>query len=193
MAFRSFIGSCATLTTSVANLTVLMVLKGEPGWICLMCCNADILFCVMVLHWVTSHDRPTTHPSTTDEANRHRTAGTLSFATDKATTDRNSIIAGSATVDRKIWPFSEPVEDPDTCITTECVSEPLERGRRVLHKKSTIWEGEEGGDEVELKKIHVKTCQTMEVEEGKISRSGSGSGSEDEHWGENGTSVEKIV
>lgn len=44
MAFRTFIGSCATLTSSVANLTVLMVLKGEPGWICLMCCNADSEF-----------------------------------------------------------------------------------------------------------------------------------------------------
>ncbi|OJD33741.1 ring finger domain protein [Diplodia corticola] len=57
MAFRTFIGSCATLTSSVANLTVLMVLRGEPGWICLLCCNADILFSVLVLHWVTSGDR----------------------------------------------------------------------------------------------------------------------------------------
>lgn len=57
MALRTFIGSCATLTSSVANLTVLMVLKGEPGWICLMLCNADILFSVLILHWVTSGDR----------------------------------------------------------------------------------------------------------------------------------------
>jgi hypothetical protein len=56
MAKRSLVGSLATLTTSVINLTILMVLKGEPGWICLMCCNADILFCVLVLHWVTSKD-----------------------------------------------------------------------------------------------------------------------------------------
>ncbi|CAN9346517.1 unnamed protein product [Alternaria alternata] len=53
------LGSLATLTTSVINLTILMVLKGEPGWICLMCCNADILFCVIVLHWVTSKDKQT--------------------------------------------------------------------------------------------------------------------------------------
>jgi hypothetical protein len=59
MAKRSLIGSLATLTTSVVNLTILMVLKGEPGWICLMCCNADILFCVLVLHWVTSKDKTT--------------------------------------------------------------------------------------------------------------------------------------
>lgn len=64
MASRSLVGSLATLTTSVVNLTVLMVLKGEPGWICLMCCNADILFCVIVLHWVTSKDRPSSYTST---------------------------------------------------------------------------------------------------------------------------------
>ncbi|KAK7536073.1 uncharacterized protein J3D65DRAFT_677818 [Phyllosticta citribraziliensis] len=56
MAVRTFFGSCATLTSSVTNLTILMVLVGEPGWICLMCCNADILFSVIVLHWVTSFD-----------------------------------------------------------------------------------------------------------------------------------------
>jgi hypothetical protein len=57
MAFRSVIGSYAILTTSIANMTVVMVLKGGPGWICLMCCNADILFCVLVLHWVTSKEQ----------------------------------------------------------------------------------------------------------------------------------------
>ncbi|KAH7327186.1 hypothetical protein BKA65DRAFT_63729 [Rhexocercosporidium sp. MPI-PUGE-AT-0058] len=56
VAVRSFVGSIATLTSSVVNLTVLMVLKGEAAWICLMCCNADILFSVLVLHWVTSKD-----------------------------------------------------------------------------------------------------------------------------------------
>ncbi|PVH88166.1 hypothetical protein DL98DRAFT_509648 [Cadophora sp. DSE1049] len=56
IALRSFVGSLATLTSSVVNLTVLMVLKGEEAWICLMCCNADILFSVVVLHWVTSKD-----------------------------------------------------------------------------------------------------------------------------------------
>ncbi|KAK0113590.1 hypothetical protein ONS95_013837 [Cadophora gregata] len=56
IALRSFVGSLATLTSSVVNLTVLMVLKGEEAWICLMCCNADILFSVLVLHWVTSKD-----------------------------------------------------------------------------------------------------------------------------------------
>ncbi|KAF1808596.1 hypothetical protein P152DRAFT_214120 [Eremomyces bilateralis CBS 781.70] len=56
MALRTFIGSCATLISSVANLTVLMLLNGEPGWICLMLCNADVLFTAIVLHWITSID-----------------------------------------------------------------------------------------------------------------------------------------
>ncbi|KAI5369994.1 hypothetical protein Slin15195_G008720 [Septoria linicola] len=56
LAFRTFIGSCATLISSVVNLTVLMAVGGEPGWLCLMLCNADILFCVLILHWATSFD-----------------------------------------------------------------------------------------------------------------------------------------
>ncbi|PPJ51808.1 hypothetical protein CBER1_09430 [Cercospora berteroae] len=56
LALRTFVGSCATLFSSVVNLTVLMSVGGEPAWMCLMLCNADILFCVLVLHWVTSFD-----------------------------------------------------------------------------------------------------------------------------------------
>ncbi|RDW63740.1 hypothetical protein BP6252_11285 [Coleophoma cylindrospora] len=53
---RTFIGSLSTLTSSVVNLTVLMALRGEPAWICLMCCNIDILFSTCVLHWITNND-----------------------------------------------------------------------------------------------------------------------------------------
>ena len=41
IALRAFLGSCATLTSSVANMAVMIALHGEPGWVCLMCCNAD--------------------------------------------------------------------------------------------------------------------------------------------------------
>ena len=63
VAFRTFVGACCTLTSSIvyvplkstplanelltwnsSNLTVLMVLDGEPGWVCLMCCNSDGTF-----------------------------------------------------------------------------------------------------------------------------------------------------
>ncbi|KAK4623036.1 uncharacterized protein CLAFUR5_07489 [Fulvia fulva] len=56
LALRTFVGSCATLMSSVVNLTILMTSNGEPGWICLLLCNLDILFCVLVLHWVTTFD-----------------------------------------------------------------------------------------------------------------------------------------
>ncbi|EWC45071.1 hypothetical protein DRE_06210 [Drechslerella stenobrocha 248] len=60
MAKRTFWGSLATLMSTVANLTTLVVLRGhEPGWICFACCNADVVFSAIVLHWVTSTDYDT--------------------------------------------------------------------------------------------------------------------------------------
>lgn len=60
-AFRAFVGACVTLASSVANLLTLMILRGEPGWICLICCNSDILFGVIVLQWATNGDSPSAH------------------------------------------------------------------------------------------------------------------------------------
>ncbi|KAK3397233.1 hypothetical protein B0T20DRAFT_440919 [Sordaria brevicollis] len=56
VAMRTLIGCICTLTSSVVNLSVLMALNGEPGWVCLMCCNSDILFSAIVIQWVTSRD-----------------------------------------------------------------------------------------------------------------------------------------
>ncbi|KAI1487920.1 hypothetical protein F5X96DRAFT_686003 [Biscogniauxia mediterranea] len=56
IAMRTFIGALCTTTSSVVNLSVLMALDGEPGWVCLMCCNSDILFSAIVIQWVTSQD-----------------------------------------------------------------------------------------------------------------------------------------
>ncbi|EPE25457.1 hypothetical protein GLAREA_01369 [Glarea lozoyensis ATCC 20868] len=74
VAQRTFIGSLGTLISSIVNLTVMVVLNGEPGWICLMCCNIDILFSVLVLHWITSKDNASTmstsHPSFSAPATR---------------------------------------------------------------------------------------------------------------------------
>ncbi|KAK1597706.1 uncharacterized protein LY79DRAFT_587281 [Colletotrichum navitas] len=60
VAFRTFIGALCTLTSSVVNLTVLMALDVEPGWVCLMCCNSDVLFSAIVVQWVTSKDNVAT-------------------------------------------------------------------------------------------------------------------------------------
>lgn len=56
LALKTFIGSCCALTSSIANLTVLMALKGEVAWLCLMLCNSDIVFSAIVIQWVTSND-----------------------------------------------------------------------------------------------------------------------------------------
>lgn len=73
VALRSFAGSLGTLTSSVVNLTILMVLRGEPAWVCLMCCNADILFSVLVLHWVTGIDGQNTRSSDRSQPNQTQT------------------------------------------------------------------------------------------------------------------------
>ncbi|TEA17808.1 hypothetical protein C8034_v012227 [Colletotrichum sidae] len=69
VALRTFIGALCTLTSSIVNLTVLMVLNGEPGWVCLMCCNSDILFSAVVVQWVTSKDNAATQGSTGNSRN----------------------------------------------------------------------------------------------------------------------------
>ncbi|OHW92050.1 hypothetical protein CSPAE12_09285 [Colletotrichum incanum] len=63
VALRTFVGALCTLTSSIVNLTVLMVLNGEPGWVCLMCCNSDVLFSAIVVQWVTNKDNVATQGS----------------------------------------------------------------------------------------------------------------------------------
>lgn len=49
-----------------------MVLHGEPAWVCLMLCNADTLFSVLVLHWVTSKDASSNPSSARSRSNQSR-------------------------------------------------------------------------------------------------------------------------
>ncbi|TLD23874.1 hypothetical protein PspLS_06477 [Pyricularia sp. CBS 133598] len=81
LAMRTFIGSCCTLVSSVTNLTVLMVLNGEVSWLCLMCCNSDILFSAIVIQWVTAND----HAASRNAENRPRPR-----------TDPASVVTGSS-------------------------------------------------------------------------------------------------
>jgi hypothetical protein len=212
MAWRSFIGSCATLTTAVTNLTVLMVLKGEPAWICFTICNVDILFCISVLHWCTSKERNGEEDSVT------RSTG-LSKGGIKSTRAGNPMTIGSQTtrsnrmstiVDdhEKEGPIKFTVTSPEgkavsgtrgpATITTECVAG---RGR---HGGSN-WDAPEARagvreDEVELNNIHVHTIQTREVEidadiERKTSGSSSTVGELDDAWvaSRRGVVVERLV
>ncbi|KAI2631932.1 hypothetical protein GGR54DRAFT_645920 [Hypoxylon sp. NC1633] len=58
VAMRTFIGALCTASSSIVNITVLMLFDGEPGWICLTCCNAEILFSALIIQWVTSGTQP---------------------------------------------------------------------------------------------------------------------------------------
>ncbi|KAK6070911.1 hypothetical protein SCUP515_08128 [Seiridium cupressi] len=69
VAMRTFVGALSTTVSSVVNLTVLMALDGEPGWVCLLCCNCDtnlwpfhhtVLFSAVIIQWVTSRDNAAT-------------------------------------------------------------------------------------------------------------------------------------
>lgn len=146
MAFRTFIGSCATLTSSVVNLTVLMILKGEPGWICLMCCNADILFSVLVLHWVTAIDSTRSASQNSHGGTNNGNNANLNVV-DEARSRRESL---------NMW-AGKRISEPKKAmmagtITTECMG-----------GKNTV--GRESQDEiVELHKITVRTEQTQEIE-----------------------------
>jgi hypothetical protein len=181
MAFRSFVGSCATLTTSVVNLTILMVLHGEPGWICLMCCNADILFCVVVLHWVTSKEQ-----KEEDSAFRSRTRDLKSGGGGTGSGNVGSRAARSqrvsAALDIDYMEKSASVRRTSTTtvsqseyaarqtpatIVTECKATPGGVVRTRPRKSS--WDATEAtlgvrDDEVELHNIRVHTIQTREVE-----------------------------
>ncbi|KAL6910325.1 hypothetical protein GGI43DRAFT_378306 [Trichoderma evansii] len=70
VAFRTFCGAVCTLVSSIVNLSVLMARHGEPGWICLMSCNCDMI------QWVTSKDNAgTASNSSSGEARRSRDLG----------------------------------------------------------------------------------------------------------------------
>jgi hypothetical protein len=150
MAFRSFVGSCATLTSSVANLTILMVLKGEPAWICLMCCNADVLFSVVVLHWVTA----------IDSARSNTTLNTLtnhSQATHHIKSRHEDGIAKPRGVSMNFSPgysvMEADIKQLSGVVTTQCCRN-LEQSSRAGSEEQIM----------ELDRIRVKTERTVEVE-----------------------------
>jgi hypothetical protein len=165
MASRSLVGSLATLTTSVVNLTILMVLKGEPGWICLMCCNADILFCVLVLHWVTSKDKVNTSTvgvSTGQSRGTRSRTSRIACAKEGGLEKRVEVevISGKEDTATILEPHMVMRGPPVAVITTECrSSSPKALG--PLHRTPTR---EELGEEVELRKIVVQTIHIQEVE-----------------------------
>ncbi|KAH3910781.1 hypothetical protein HBI56_188250 [Parastagonospora nodorum] len=221
MAWRSFIGSLATLTVAVVNLTVLMVLDGEPAWVCFTCCNADILFCTSVLHWVTSKERQ-------DEDSLARSNGYTAGKTggnggnpngygngtlrshisrrvsisdvDREMDKKNGLSTTSTVSPEK--GISNPLQRP-AVITTECKSATPVAGAFSKYRRGSEWDEEplkgRKEDEVELRNIHVHTVQTREVEiDGEHERSmshsaGASTDGETDAWSRRGVVVERMV
>lgn len=90
VAMRTFIGCVCTLTSSIVNLSVLMALDGEPGWVCLMCCNSDILFSAVVIQWVTSRDSTSSTDSMSISDPRSRGGEELGQVRSRAVRHRSS-------------------------------------------------------------------------------------------------------
>lgn len=211
MAFRSFIGSCATLTTSVVNLTILMVLKGEPGWICLMCCNADILFCVLVLHWATSKEQREDDSAFRSSNVATGGGGGVKSSNGGAAAGAHRATIGSYVSRSRRLSSSDGIEKspstvvnvtrPDSAldnklvkhatITTECKGKTSSTtGRGTHHFGVGGWDASEARrgireDEVELNNIRVQTIQTREVEvdtDRERERKMSAGASTDDEW-----------
>ncbi|KAF6817456.1 hypothetical protein CSOJ01_02378 [Colletotrichum sojae] len=57
LAFRTLLGAVLAVTVSMANLSILAALGGEVFWLCLACCNADVLVNAFLVRWVNSSGR----------------------------------------------------------------------------------------------------------------------------------------
>jgi hypothetical protein len=168
MAFRSLIGSCATLTSSVANLTVIMVLKGEPGWICFIVCNSDILFTVSVLHWVTSKENRAEGSSAQSGAVSRQKGGAATISSTRDPSRRVSALVRDVIEAEKRSEDLISGKGAGPSIKTECKASPDGAGGivRVLHRRAPSWNDGQPHreDEVELNNILVQTVHTVEVE-----------------------------
>jgi hypothetical protein len=146
---RSFVGSLATLTSSVVNLTVLMVLHGEAAWICLMCCNADILFSVLVLHWVTSKDKGSTGSS-------------KDTYTATGTGTRTKISAGTMdhySIADKLGVF-DPSKAGEGTVTTHISAQELKNGE----EEEVDWTANRQRGSIPLGRIKVQVGRVVEVD-----------------------------
>ncbi|KAF6839171.1 hypothetical protein CMUS01_04366 [Colletotrichum musicola] len=57
LAFRTLLGAVLAIAVSMANLSILVALGGEVFWLCLACCNADVLVTAFLVRWVNSSGR----------------------------------------------------------------------------------------------------------------------------------------
>ncbi len=189
VALRSFVGSLATLASSVVNLTVLMVLKGEAAWICLMCCNADILFSVLVLHWVTSKD------SNGNQSSDHSVSLQHVSAKRNTNVDSHSDPRSPISVPGKMEPFGGGFGNKglrvmgmeDATVTTHISAREMQKGADVDEEEIYGLESGGGGKlRKGVEKLHVTVAQVVEMESGPRSEHMLGARSDDGEDGVDG-------
>ncbi|KAG8169302.1 hypothetical protein KVR01_000047 [Diaporthe batatas] len=89
------------------NLTVLMALNGEESWLCLMCCNSDILFSAIVMHWLTSSNEHSASNKKPAYANAYARRSQQSAPVSRSATDDTAAVAQPlmvATTPTKVGP-----------------------------------------------------------------------------------------
>ncbi|TLD23545.1 hypothetical protein E2P81_ATG08889 [Venturia nashicola] len=136
-ALRAFLGGAITLVSSVANLLALLILKGEQSWICLLCCNSDVLLSVVVLQWMASGDGPTvrasyppvTRNSQAREVSHASNHSRNTYPIDQATEGNRQIVvvsqAGSEEMELKeasIYAGATGSADPAMIMKTVCMT-----------------------------------------------------------------------
>lgn len=160
-----------------------------------MCCNADILFCVLVLHWVSSKEQKAEDSAFRSGTGRIAGAGTVGSNRDRSRRDvveaeKHSTSSSHGAKTATTTTISH-VTTPPATITTQCKSgsAPTPSGIiRVLHRRGSSWDGSKGKpgvreDEVELNNIRVQTVYTREVEvEGESKRGASASSDGGDEW-----------
>ncbi|KAG6008929.1 hypothetical protein E4U54_008631 [Claviceps lovelessii] len=157
VAFRTFGGAVCSLISSITNLSVLMSLDGEPGWMCLMCCNCDILFSAVVIQWVTSKDNAGTSrvTSSTECCAGRDSQGPSSSSSRGLASGAGISSAPSTPRDSALMPLSR-LEDTSTNTMQ------ADRGGVMVTK--TI----ETETETEPQEIHRKQDKYADAEEGRV-------------------------
>ncbi|KAF4829473.1 hypothetical protein CGCTS75_v006759 [Colletotrichum tropicale] len=68
LALRTFLGALLTLAVSLTNLSVLVALGGEVVWLCLACCNTDILITAFLIQWTNTSPKKNANETPNVEA-----------------------------------------------------------------------------------------------------------------------------
>ncbi|KAF3014230.1 hypothetical protein E8E14_009066 [Neopestalotiopsis sp. 37M] len=96
---RTFIGAVTSTLTCVLNVAIMMALNGEPGWICLLSCNLDLLADTIIVQYVTSRDNSGTRGNFSDRS-KTSVAVERSIHIHTTTTTTSSRTAGNVGLDK---------------------------------------------------------------------------------------------